>query len=215
MNAHTNFEKVGWMATEVGIGNLGVRNYMAGLTGQSVTNEDYHIDFWVPFVGTPRFFATMQTYIGTDSAQLRQDNDPTESQVTFRVEEDVCEDDESNHAAEIVGYVAIGSGESGPTYAKSNINLGCEAIYDATQAQLHGAQLESGNPAERDCAANDPVCHNGERLSSTVGYGAIDFVNPTGDTATWDLHQCRAGHVWVIFGYALGCLLYTSPSPRD
>ena len=203
---HTNYEKVGWVAFEQVSGNLGTRDYEADLTPQEVTDAPYTVTFRQPFYEgvKPYVFATMQTYIGTDSAQLRQDNDPTESQVTFRVEEDVCEDDESNHAAEIVGYVAIGSGESGPTYAKSNINLGCEAIYDATQAQLHGAQLESGNPAERDCAANDPVCHNGERLSSTVGYGAIDFVNPTDDTATWDLHQCRAGHVWVIFGYALG-----------
>lgn len=204
--AHTNWEKVGWVAFEQASGNLGTRDYEAELTPREVTHETYTVTFEQPFWQgvKPYIFATMQTYYGTDSSQLRQDNDPTNEQVSFRVEEDICEDDEVNHVEEIVGYVAIGSGESGPTYARSNINLGCEAIYDATQAQLHGAQLESGNPAERDCAANDPVCHNGERLASTVGYGAIDFVNPTGDTATWELNRCRAGHVWIIFGYALG-----------
>ena len=204
--AHTNYEKVGWVAFEQASGNLGTRDYEAELTPQAVTHDLYTITFEQPFGGNvkPYVFATMQTYAGTDSSELRQDAEPTNEQVIFRVEEDTCTDVETNHAAEIVGYVAIGSGEDGPTYARSNINLGCEAIYDATQAQLHGAQLESGNPAERGCAANDPVCHNGERLASTVGYGAIDFVNPTGDTATWDLHSCRAGHVWVIFGYALG-----------
>ena len=204
--AHTNWEKVGWIAFEQASGNLGTRDYEAELTPAAVTHAAYTVTFEQPFAPNvrPYVFATMQTYYGTDSSQLRQDNDPTREQVTFRVEEEICSDAEVNHAREIVGYVAIGSGQSGPTYARSNINRGCEAIYDATQAQLHGAQLESGNPAERGCAANDPVCHNGERLSSTVGYGAIDFVNPSGDTATWELSSCRAGHVWVIFGYALG-----------
>lgn len=76
------------------------------------------------------------------------------------------------------------------------MNMGCEGIYDATMAVLTGgAQFEAGAPGERECAntahgtagagtQTDATCHQSERVSSTVGVGAIDFVNPTGDTAT-------------------------------
>jgi hypothetical protein len=56
LGAHTNMEKVGWMATEMGIGNFGVRNYIAGLTPQAVTHDDFEISYWTPFLDTPRFF---------------------------------------------------------------------------------------------------------------------------------------------------------------
>jgi hypothetical protein len=35
-------------------------------------------------------------------------------------------DDETNHAPEVVGYVAFGSFEKGPIMGRSNLNLGCE-----------------------------------------------------------------------------------------
>ena len=126
-------------------------------------------------------------------------------------------DDETNHAPEVVGYVAFGSFEKGPIMGRSNLNLGCEGIYDATSAQLGGgAKYEAGNPSERGCAdqVHDPTagvhsqtdvtCHMAERGSSTIGVGAIDFVNAEGDDASWHVHLCRPGHVWLVFGYALG-----------
>eukprot|EP01045_Picozoa_sp_COSAG04_P007683 COSAG04_NODE_407_length_14863_cov_24.011244_11_plen_608_part_00 len=196
MNAHTNFEKVGWMATEVGIGNFGVRNYMAGLTGQSVTNEDYHIDFWVPFVGTPRFFATMQTYAGTDSSQLRARSVDNDGATVF-VEEEGCSDDELDHVEEIVGYIALDSASNGVSdeydqmvHARSNLDRGCEALYDATSADLRGAILTE-------------TAGGGDYFGGGHGSGGIDFQNADGDTATWNVNGCRSGHYYVIFGYAL------------
>ena len=190
---HTNFEKVAWLATEMGIGNFGVRNYMAGLTPQAVTHEDYEIGFWTSFVDTPRFFAAMQTYAGTDSSQLRM-RDINDDGATVFVEEETCTDDEMNHAREIVGYIALDSASTGASdeydqiiHAQSNLDRGCEALYDATSADLHGAVLD----------------HNSGGSLAHQSRGGIDFINLAGDTATWQITNCRSGHYYVIFGYAL------------
>merc|ERR1711871_115742 len=85
---HTNVEKVGWVAVEAGTGDIGTRTYEARLTDNVVTNEDYEISFAVPFSGAPRFFANMNTYHGTDSAQLRQSSPTTEGGAVIHVEEE-------------------------------------------------------------------------------------------------------------------------------
>ena len=136
----------------------------------------------------------MQTYAGTDSSQLRM-RDIHDGGATVFVEEESCTDDEMNHAAEIVGWFAMDSATTGVSdeydqiiHAQTNLDRGCEALYDATSADLHGAVLD------RNSAGS--LGHQSQ--------GGIDFINAADDTATWTIMNCRSGHYYVIFGYALG-----------
>ena len=178
-SAHTNWEEVGWVAVEPAVGNLGTEDYEAGLTGLSVTHQDYLITFAHEFTNAPRVFAAMQTYLGTDSSEIRQRGVASTTDVTIFVEEESCSDTEINHVAEIVGYMAFESG--GLLLAQSTLNLGCRGIYDATSAQLSGAELNEGGAI---------------RPAGTVGSGFINFMNADGDSATWDLHRCSSSHVY-------------------
>jgi hypothetical protein len=54
--AHTNFEKVGWIAFEQTSGNFGTRDYEASLTPLEVTHEQYDISFRKPFYGASPSF---------------------------------------------------------------------------------------------------------------------------------------------------------------
>jgi hypothetical protein len=208
--AHTNWEEVGWVAFEPASGNLGARDYIAGLTPLAVTHQNYRIQFSQEFTDEPRVFATMQTYLGTDSAEVRQRSSPTTRSATIFVEEETCSDTETNHVAEVVGYLALQPG-SGLLFGQSNLNLGCENIYDATTAILQGGARfspESGRGSH--CAQNDAACLQAARANGTIGTGVIDFTTTgaagtgTGESASWDLHRCRAAHAFIIFGYALG-----------
>ena len=193
------------MALEMGIGSFGVRSYNAGLTDQVVTHDEYEISFWTPFVSTPRFFATMQTYAGTDSSQLRQSTDTSKEGTTVFVEEETCSDDEVNHAAEIVGWFAIDSATNEVTgendhivHAQSNLDRGCEGFYDATSADVQGgATISEVTGANRGAAGEDQVA------TGTLGNGGINFNNPDGETATWTVTPCRSGHYYIVFGYAV------------
>ena len=118
----------------------------------------------------------MQTYAGTDSSQLRARNVDGDGATIF-VEEETCTDDEVEHAPEIVGYFVLDSASSGVSdeydhivHAQSNLDRGCEGLYDATAAELKGANLDSAV---------------GAHALGTQSQGGIDFINDSGDTATW------------------------------
>lgn len=116
-SAHTNFEKVGWVAFEQASGNFGTRDFEAGLTMDGVTDRSHHIEFAKPFSPDDSpffFFASMQSYLGTDSAELRLDGVVDMNGVSLHVEEDTCADTETSHAPEVVGYVGFASFMYGP-----------------------------------------------------------------------------------------------------
>ena len=106
---------IGWVAFEPGHGHMGTIQFEAGNTEQTVSEQPETVNFARPFNAAPRFFATIATHAGTDSSQLRQDNDNFESPITttsatFYIEEETCVDDESEAGNGCIGdqYGIIG-----------------------------------------------------------------------------------------------------------
>ena len=224
---HTNVEKVGWVAIEACAGNFGTRNFEAAHTAEIVTHDDFVVTFTQSFDVAPRFFARMASYYGTDSSQVRHSGVDT-TQATIHVEEESCSDAEVNHVPEIVDWIAIEARE-GIIMGKSNMNLGCEGIQDATKAQLAGgATFDPNSQAATtgtcmDANGIDPIitATNGalcstaggtwqgvtgaaaEQSGGTIGTGFINFQSTVGETATWSFHRCTQGHYMIAIGYAL------------
>ena len=203
--AHTNVERVGWMAFEPAAGNLGTINFEAGHTAQEVTHEPYTITFTQTFDFAPRFFARMATYRGTDSSQVRTGEPPNTKTVSVHVEEESCTDTEMNHAPEIVDYFVLDSrgydgvsakGTGGVLYAKSNLNRGCEGLYDATAAQLSGGAFFDSQET------NPNTDLTGGEAGDQVGLASINFAEGD-ETATWQMDRCLAGHYTIVFSYGL------------
>ena len=189
------------------VGNFGTVNFQSGHTPEAVTHDDYTITFTQTFDFAPRFFARIATYLGTDSAQARTTAPPTTKTAIVHVEEEECTDAEMNHNAEIIDYVAFDSrgydgisaqGSGGILYAKSNLNRGCEGVYDASLAQLSGGASfnEKGGTVYQDL--EDP----GELTTDQVGHVQINFQEGE-ETATWNMIRCLSGHYTITFTYAL------------
>ena len=183
------------------VGNFGTVNFQAGHTPEAVTHDDYTITFTQTFDFAPRFFARIATYLGTDSAQARTTAPPTTKTAIVHVEEEECTDAEMNHNAEIIDYVAFDSrgydgisaqGSGGILYAKSNLNRGCEGVYDASLAQLSGGAA----------FAHVDDIGAGELGTDQVGSAQIDFREGE-QTATWTMIRCLSGHYTITFTYAL------------
>jgi hypothetical protein len=224
--AHTNVEKVGWVAIEPSAGNFGTRNFEAGHTPEAVTHDDYVITFTQSFDTAPRFFARMATYYGTDSSQVRHSGVDT-TQATVKVEEENCSDAEQNHVPEIVDWIALETRE-GIMMGRSNLPLGCEGIQDATKAQLTGGATfdpssqaaitgtcMGANGIDPTPAQNGAACTAAggtwtgvtgaaaESSGGTFGTGFINFQGTVGETATWTFHRCIQGHYTIAIGYSL------------
>lgn len=93
-------ETVGWWAMIVGSGHIGAKAYEAKITPREVTHNVYPISFDSPFHTTPRFFANMATYFGTDPSTVRLDRGQhpvTVSGAAIFIEEEVCSDNEVRH----------------------------------------------------------------------------------------------------------------------
>lgn len=76
---------------------------------QSKTSVWHSIVFGTPFVNTPVMLADIQTHLGGEPAGLRMQN-LTNGDAKIKIEEDKSANNESNHLAENVGYLAISSG---------------------------------------------------------------------------------------------------------
>jgi hypothetical protein len=184
--SHADVEKVGWAAFEPSRGNIGTRNFEARFT-PGVTHKHHTIKFGVSFSSAPRIFAGMQTYAGTDSAQLRQSVAGTKTDFTVHVEEETCTDKEMTHVPENVGWFAF-EPKPGRVHARSKYDRGCVGLQEASMAELKGAALfQTG--------------------SSYVGKSGIDYRNPFDDTATWTFTNCAGGHYQLSFGYSLACTI--------
>ena len=105
-------ETVGWIAIDQAAGTA----LDAGLTGDTVTHNTTNINFDQTFANNPSFIAQMQTYDGTDTASVRG-TAVTNSTASFFVEEETSADAELIHTTEVVGYVALPTGQlfGGPT----------------------------------------------------------------------------------------------------
>lgn len=101
-------ETVSFIAFGAGTGST------AGLTFEATTVADVThnyttVNFGASFSSAPVFVSDMQTFAGTDPAVLRYDNLGAGS-VEVKVEEEESSDTETNHANEVVGYVAFDAG---------------------------------------------------------------------------------------------------------
>jgi VCBS repeat-containing protein len=105
-NPRTTAETIGWMAMEVGDGYWDGNNYEVGLTGASVIESSFTINYLRTYGSIPRFIPAMQTILGGDSTQLRMQNLGATSAEVF-AREDRFTDAELSHAAEQVAYLAL------------------------------------------------------------------------------------------------------------
>lgn len=103
-------EKIGWLAMEPGSGSWSGHAYQATQTGNSVTDAWSQIAYSQGFAQAPNFLASLATFDGKDSAQLRYRSN-TASGIQVKVEEDTTTDAEVAHTTEVVTFLAIeGSG---------------------------------------------------------------------------------------------------------
>lgn len=99
-------ETVHFLAIQPGATTANGNRVVVGRTGNSVTDAFATINFST--VGSPSFFANMQTFDGGDPAALRYRNLSSTS-VQVKVEEEASADAEVGHTTEVVGYVVIGN----------------------------------------------------------------------------------------------------------
>lgn len=99
-------ELVGWIAIDQASGAF----LDAGLTGDSVNHLPDTIAFDQTFGGIPAFIAQMQSLDGVDTSSVRGTSLTTSDAAVF-VEEETSGDAEVNHTNEIVGFVALPTGQ--------------------------------------------------------------------------------------------------------
>lgn len=82
----------------------------AGIFADTTSNSITHTWTDVPFdgsgFGVPSIIAQMQTYNGIDTASVRTSH-VYASEIRIKIEEETSQDSEINHAAEVVGFVAL------------------------------------------------------------------------------------------------------------
>lgn len=104
-------EKIGWLAIETGSGDLGDIQYQAGHTDRLVNHRGYTLNFEGNFESEPSLFASLASFYGGDSAELRYRSLDNE-QVQIILEEDRSLDAEIAHVNEMVDFLAIeGTGD--------------------------------------------------------------------------------------------------------
>jgi hypothetical protein len=112
------FETLGWMAIPPGQGNIDGNAYIADRTGSDVTDNWYTVDFGssLPASGEEEaetdgvpFLAAIASYNESDPAGLRYNNLSRDS-VNIKIEEEISADSETNHAGEVVNFLAFATG---------------------------------------------------------------------------------------------------------
>jgi subtilase family serine protease len=119
-------ETVHYLAISPGTGQIDGKDFVAGKTANSVTDDWYTIDFGQS-LDTPLILADMNTENEDDPAALRYRN-LSNSSVQVKVEEEQSEDSEVEHNnAEAVGYLVISTVESEPSSFETT---GDKVIYE-------------------------------------------------------------------------------------
>ncbi len=97
-------ETIGWIAIEKGTGVNNNKYFESDYTPDSVSSSWYTINFLQTYSEIPCFFAMMATYDGPDNSHTRRQS-LTTSSVQIKVEEDTCNDSETGHTTEVIGYI--------------------------------------------------------------------------------------------------------------
>ena len=100
-------ETIGYIAVAAGSTVIDGTEFELGRTADTVTDSWHGIGFHRNHA-SPRFFADMQTFDGSDSAGLRYRN-LSNTDVEVKVEEERSADTETDHTTEVVGYFVLGS----------------------------------------------------------------------------------------------------------
>ncbi|WP_423746979.1 hypothetical protein V5735_20290 (plasmid) [Haladaptatus sp. SPP-AMP-3] len=131
-NENHTIETVGYIALQPDIGYLNGRPFEAQQTAQVVSDEWTRIEFQQRYQ-RPQFVADLQTYHGLDTAALRYRN-LTSTGVEVKVEETQSNDEETDHATEVMGYAVFGE----PTILTDTISSN-----QPNRDYWHQAQLDS------------------------------------------------------------------------
>lgn len=140
---HHGTEMIGWVAFEPGHGHLGSIQFEAANTEQHVTEQPETVTFARPFLAAPRFFAAIQTHVGADSTQLRQDNTNyaqpvTTTSATFILEEETCSDDEAGCGEYVAGNGCHSGAERVGWLAMSTANVAAGGHYTGATGVAQG-----------------------------------------------------------------------------
>ena len=121
-------ETIGYLAIDSSSGTWSGMSYEAATTAATFTDDFSTLNFGQSFNMVPSFLSCLASYLGNDNAHLRYQNLDEES-VDLKIDEDTTLDEETDHALESVGYLAIGgqglltavtsSQDSGPTQSSS------------------------------------------------------------------------------------------------
>ena len=99
-------ESVAYIAWEPSSGTVDGIAYEIAKTGSDVSHSFHTIQFKTDFSGAPLFLADMQTANGADPANVRWQN-KDEYAIEVRADEEKSQDDEIEHAGEVVGFMAF------------------------------------------------------------------------------------------------------------
>ena len=102
-------EAIGWAAFQHGKGSIGGDLYQASITESVVTHDPSTggIALCAGFASPPLFFGNMATHHGSDSAEVRLSGAVTADSASVYVEEETCNDDETDHVPEVIAFFAF------------------------------------------------------------------------------------------------------------
>ena len=103
---HHVFETISYIAWEPSSGEFNGIRFEVDKTLEAVTHQPYDISYQESFVNPPALLANMQTTNGADTANLRWLSN-SDFGAEIRVQEERSKDSETNHNAEVVGYMSF------------------------------------------------------------------------------------------------------------
>ncbi|WP_231585994.1 hypothetical protein, partial [Crocosphaera watsonii] len=106
LNSGHGTETVAWVAISSGTGDWDGNTFMAGETGDYVTEAFYTLNFGNAFNKAPKFLGNIASYYGSDPSGLRYQN-LNNGNVEIKIEEDTSIDEEIIHITENVHFLAI------------------------------------------------------------------------------------------------------------
>ncbi|MGK7883297.1 MAG: S8 family serine peptidase, partial [Crocosphaera sp.] len=106
LNTEHGAETIAWLAISPGTGNWDGNAFMAGNTGDQVTDNWHTINFGNTFNNAPKLFGNIVTYDGGDPSGLRTQN-LSNGSVQIKIDEDISNDSEVAHTTENINYFAI------------------------------------------------------------------------------------------------------------
>jgi hypothetical protein len=175
-------EAIHFIAVTPGIGEHNGRRFEAGLTGTSVTNRPFFVNYESGFSGRPALFLDMQTFNEADTATVRVLNN-TRVRTRFFIEEERSQDMEIQHKAEAVGFLAMQTGRLmyqedaamppafmlAPYYNTDDHGMLNDALAQLREFERHHITMPCGNNDDGSCIC--PSCC-GEMLAADGGVNA-------------------------------------------